>query len=91
MRSVLQRLREEPALIGSGLSVLMATGAAFGLDITGEQQSALLGLAGFIAMIGFGIRSKVTPTAKIRREGREGARSAELDPRLLREGRRGRR
>jgi hypothetical protein len=71
MRNLLTRLREEPALIGTGLSVLMAVGAAFGLDITGEQQSSLLGLAGFVAMIGFGIRSKVTPVAKVEREAKE--------------------
>jgi hypothetical protein len=84
MKRLLTRLREEPALIGTGLSVLMAVGAAFGLDITDAQRDALLGLAGFMAMVGFGIRSKVTPVAKIEREAKEDRepRAARLRPHL---------
>jgi hypothetical protein len=86
MKRLLTRLREEPALIGTGLSVIMAVGAAFGLDITDAQRDALLGLATFIGMVGFGIRSKVKPVAKIEREAKEDAtrqpRAARLRPHL---------
>lgn len=68
MRRIIQRLKEEPALIGSGLSIVLTVLAAFGLEITDDQRDALLGLAGFIAMVGVGIRSQVKPMAKVRRE-----------------------
>lgn len=71
MSHFLVRLKEEPALIGTGLSVLMAVGTAFGLEITDAQRDALLMLAGFIGAVGFGIRSQVKPVAKIKREAKE--------------------
>lgn len=87
MKSALLRivtfLQDEPAMIGTGLSILMTVGAAFGLDITDDQRDALLMLAGFIGGVGAAIRSQVKPMAKVRREMREGPRSAELDPRLF--------
>lgn len=91
LRRILQRLREEPALIGSGVSVAVTVGAAFGLEITDEQRDALLMLAGFIGAAGVGIRSQVKPMAKVKREEGQRNRPAELDPRLLSGERKGRR
>lgn len=86
---ILQRLREEPALIGSGVSVAVTVAAAFGLQVTDAQRDALLMLAGFIGAMGVGIRSQVAPMNKVRKL-LDTPRSAELDPRLFgkRKGRR---
>jgi hypothetical protein len=55
------------SLISAGLAV----GAAFGLDITGEQQGAILGLAAATAGGGVMTRRVVVPEAKRLREQRE--------------------
>jgi hypothetical protein len=61
----------EPALIISGVMAVLALGVAFGVDVTEDQQeaivkvfTAILGLVGGVA-----IRSQVVPVSRIEDKG----------------------
>lgn len=68
MKRLLERIKDEPQLIGSAILIILNLAAAFGLDVTEEQRNAILGGVPVILGIGFGIRSQVKPVGKIRRE-----------------------
>lgn len=66
MKLLIERLKNEPALIGTGITILMNLAAAFGLELEPEQRNAILATVPLILGLGFGIRSQVTPVRKIR-------------------------
>lgn len=68
MNRLLERIKDEPQLIGSLILVILNIAAAFGLELTPEQRNAVLSGVPVILGIGFGIRSQVKPVRKIRRE-----------------------
>lgn len=56
-----ERLKNEPQLIGSAVLVALNIAAAFGLDVTEEQRNAILTGVPAIIGIAFGVRSQVRP------------------------------
>lgn len=60
---MLERIKNEPALISGLLVVLLNLGAAFGLDLTGEQTAAISAVSA--AVLAIIVRSQVTPTRKV--------------------------
>lgn len=65
---MLNRLKNEPALIVGLVLALIGVAAAFGLSISEDQKAAIVSLVGAVlAIVGAGVtRSKVTPVAKRR-------------------------
>lgn len=68
-----QAIRENPARVIAILTAGIAVAIAFGMNITTEQQTAILMLAGAIFGAGEITRSQVTPTNKIERKIDEAA------------------
>lgn len=63
MSNLFDRIRNEPALISGLIVVLLNLGAAFGLDLTGEQTAAISAVSA--AILALVVRSQVTPTRKV--------------------------
>ena len=55
----LRRLQREPAAIGGAIGAFVALGAAFGLQLDGEQVGAIAAFVTFL--VGFIVRYFVTP------------------------------
>lgn len=55
------------ASITAGVTALLTLLVAFGLDLSGEQQTAILGVVAVVApvVVALVTRPKVTPTAKV--------------------------
>lgn len=56
---MLNRIKAEPALFSGLVLVLLNAGAAFGLNLTGEQTAAINAVVA--AVLAFFTRSQVTP------------------------------
>jgi hypothetical protein len=63
VKALVERLRREPAVILTFLVALFGLLAAFGFDLTKEQTGSIISLATVI--VGFLIRSQVTPTVSV--------------------------
>ena len=63
--NVLDRILDEPARAVALIQTLLALAVAFGIDLTGEQSAAVLGLAATVAALLEVVRAKVTPTRKL--------------------------
>jgi uncharacterized membrane protein (UPF0136 family) len=63
MQGLLDLWRREPALITGFVQAILVLAVAFGLNVTVEQQGAILAFtAAALALVGAGItRSRVTP------------------------------
>lgn len=59
---MLNRIRNEPALVSGAVAAVIALLAAFGLDLSAEQVGAVLAVVA--AVLAFVVRAQVTPTAK---------------------------
>lgn len=66
MAEIVERIKNRPVLIAALIEAIIGTLIAFGADITGEQQTAILALSGAIVAIAFGVQASVTPTRKLR-------------------------
>jgi hypothetical protein len=58
---MLERIRNEPALVAGAVQAVLGLALAFGVDLSNEQVGAIL--AGTAAALAFIVRAKVTPTA----------------------------
>jgi uncharacterized membrane protein (UPF0136 family) len=61
MSAIVDRIRSEPALVSGLVAALIALSAAFGLDLTSQQQGALMAVVA--AVLAFVVRAKVSPNA----------------------------
>jgi hypothetical protein len=59
---MLERIKNEPSLVSGLIVALLTLGAAFGLNLTGEQTAAITAAGG--AILAFIVRGQVTPTRK---------------------------
>lgn len=59
MATIGARIQREPALITGLVGALIAAGVSFGLDLSGDQTSALMGVT--VAVLALITRSQVTP------------------------------
>ena len=59
---MLNRVRNEPALVSGAVTAVLALLITFGLDLTAEQVGAILAVVA--AGLAFVVRGQVTPTAK---------------------------
>lgn len=78
LRRIIERIKNEPAMIGTAVVAALNIAAAFGLELTSEQRDALLWGLPIIIGTGLGVRSQVRPT----RKDRDGPRPAQLHPDL---------
>lgn len=62
---MMRLLRCEPVMASSLVKAILVCAVAFGLPITGGQQTALVGVAGAILALGAAARQAVTPVAKL--------------------------
>ena len=58
---MLDKIRQEPALVTGVVSALIALGISFGLDLSTDQVGTIMAVVG--ALLAFVVRSQVTPTA----------------------------
>lgn len=63
MDAILERLKNEPALLTTTVAALIGLASAFGLSLTAEQTAAITAVAALVA--GFVTRQVVTPTRKV--------------------------
>lgn len=56
---MLERIKDEPALVAAVVQAVLALVVAFGLPLTDEQVGAILALSA--AVLGLFVRSKVVP------------------------------
>lgn len=63
LRTALERIKREPAVLLTLVAALIGLGASFGFELTKEQTSAAMALA--TALVGLLIRSQVTPNASV--------------------------
>ena len=66
MKSIFTLIRSEPAVITGLVVAVITLVVAFGIPISDDQRSAIVGLVGAVlAILGAGVvRSQVTPLAK---------------------------
>ena len=66
MKSIFTLIRSEPAVITGLVVAVITLVVAFGIPISDDQRSAIVGLVGAVlAILGGGVvRSQVTPTNK---------------------------
>ncbi len=60
---MLDRIRREPALVTALVSALIALGVSFGLNLSTDQVGTIMAVVA--ALLGFFVRSQVTPTKNI--------------------------
>lgn len=60
MRTILETIKAEPALVAGFLQALLALLLAFGVPLSDEQVGAILALSA--AALAFIVRQRVTPT-----------------------------
>lgn len=63
MKSVLERIRNEPALVVAAVAAVISLLLAFGLSLSEEQIGAIMAVV--VAVLGFVTRSQVTPTRSV--------------------------
>lgn len=63
MEALIERIKNEPALVTTTVAALLGLLAAFGLDLSAEQTSAITTIATLAA--GILTRTQVTPTRKV--------------------------
>jgi len=56
----MDRIRNEPAVLAGIVAALIGVAVAFGLDLSTEQQAAIMGLVTIV--LGVGVRTQVVPT-----------------------------
>lgn len=61
---VLSLIRREPARVAGIIQAVLALAVAFGLDLSVEQQAAILSLSAAALGLAEGVRSQVTPVRK---------------------------
>ena len=61
MDSIIRLVRREPVRAYAGLVAALAVAVSFGLDLTAEQQGAILGFAAIVLGTGETVRSRVSP------------------------------
>lgn len=59
MTAILDRVRSEPALVSGLVAALIALGTAFGLNLSPEQQGAIMAVVA--AVLAVAVRANVTP------------------------------
>lgn len=64
MNTIIERIKDEPALVTGLVTALVAFAVAFGVDLNEAQQAAIFGLA--IAIMSFVTRAQVTPNRKVK-------------------------
>lgn len=57
---MIDRIKNEPALVLGLVQAILALVVAFGFDLTGEQTACILAVTA--AILGLVVRSRVTPT-----------------------------
>lgn len=60
---MIDRIKDEPAIVAGLVQALLALLVAFGLDLTPEQIGAILGVTA--AVLAFVVRRKVVPARKL--------------------------
>lgn len=73
---LVEKIKNEPEVLWHLVAAVMALGASFGFELTGEQQAAVWGVLQGIAVLV--VRGSVTPTRSIPR----GPQPTELHPKL---------
>lgn len=63
MNTIIERIKNEPALVTTTVAALLGLLSAFGLDLTDEQTAAITTIATLAA--GILTRQQVTPTRKV--------------------------
>jgi hypothetical protein len=59
LQRIWDRINEEPALVGGLVQAVIVLGVSFGLELTPEQQGAILGLTAIL--VALLVRQRVTP------------------------------
>lgn len=65
MRALIERVKDEPALVSGLVQALLGLLLTFGLPLTDEQVGAVMVLTA--ALLAFIVRAKVMPARKARR------------------------
>lgn len=67
MTNILDRIKNEPAAITGAVVAAITLAVAFGVPISSDQRSAIVGIVGAVlSLLGAGVvRSQVTPTRKV--------------------------
>ena len=60
---MLDRIKDEPALVAGAVQAIIALAVAFGLDLSGDQIAAILGVTA--AILAFVVRRKVVPQRQV--------------------------
>lgn len=60
---MLERIKNEPALVAGLVQAALALAVAFGLHLSSEQVAAILGVTG--AVLALVVRGRVVPTRKL--------------------------
>lgn len=76
MREILDKIRREPAVFFTFVAALLGLGASFGLDLSKEQTGAIMAFV--TAVVGFIVRSQVTPTVSVGAAEAENEKGADL-------------
>ena len=58
---MIDKIRNEPAVVTGLVQAVLALVVAFGFDLTGEQTAAIVAVTA--AVLAFVVRSQVTPTS----------------------------
>lgn len=63
MAGITAFIRKEPTAIAAIVTAVIALAASFGLNLTADQTGTLMALV--VLVVGFVVRSQVTPTSSI--------------------------
>lgn len=63
MNAIVERVKNNPAVVLTLLAALFGVAAAFGLELTKEQTASITALV--TVLVGFLVRAQVTPTRKV--------------------------
>lgn len=66
MKSLVEKIRTEPALLSGLVSAIIALAVGFGLDISADQVSLIMAVVA--AVMAIVVRQQVTPTIKVSAE-----------------------
>lgn len=64
MDAIIERVKNEPALVTGLIAAILSLAIAFGVDLSEAQQTAVLGVA--FAVMAIVTRAQVTPNRKIK-------------------------
>lgn len=76
MNAIIDKIRREPAVFFTLVAAALGLGAAFGLDLSKEQTGAVMAFV--TAVVGFIVRSQVTPTVSVGAAEADNEKGAEL-------------